>query len=98
MQIENYLFLLTNRKLCDNITITNTKLFERSEEMKLNRIKVSLIMAKKSLTIADIAHDYNATKQRVSCILNSVNITPKTAGKLAKALGVDVTEIIEIES
>ena len=63
--------------------------------MKLNTKSVRVVMAQKSLSLTDVAKNYGSTRQRISCILNSVNITPRTAGKLASALGVDVTEIIE---
>lgn len=63
--------------------------------MKLNIEKIKLIMARKELTVTEIAKRCGKSKQRVSCIFNSVSVTPATAGRLAKALEVDVTEIIE---
>lgn len=63
--------------------------------MQLNKEKINLIMARNELSVTDIANRCNKTRQRISCILNSVNVTPATAGRIAKALGVDVTEIIE---
>lgn len=65
--------------------------------MHLDRGRIKLIMAQKELSVTDLAERCGKTKQRVSCILNSVNVTPKTAGNMAKALGVDVTEIIRDE-
>ena len=63
--------------------------------MHLDKEKIKLIMARKELSVSDIASRCNKTKQRISCILNSVNVTPATAGRIAKALEVDVTEIIK---
>lgn len=63
--------------------------------MRLDREKIKLLMARNDLTMAEIAKRCGKTKQRISCIFNSVNVTPKTAGQIAKALGVDVIEIIE---
>lgn len=63
--------------------------------MHLDKEKIKLIMARKELTVTDIANHCGKTRQRISCILNSVNVTPATAGRIAKALEVDVTEIIE---
>ena len=65
--------------------------------MKLCREKINLIMAREQLSISDIATKCNRSKQRVCSIFNSVKVMPKTAGIIAKALGVDVTEIIEDE-
>lgn len=63
--------------------------------MHLSREKIKLIMAQKELSVTELAERCGKTKQRISCILNSVSVNPKTAGNMAKALGVDVTEIIE---
>lgn len=65
--------------------------------MELDRNKINLIMARKGFSAADLAKASNLTRQRINIILNSRNVTPRTVGKIAKALGVDVTEIIETE-
>lgn len=63
--------------------------------MKLSREKIDLFMAKKAWDAPDLANAYGATRQRINNILNARQVRPKTAGKLAQALGVDVTEILE---
>lgn len=63
--------------------------------MQLNKQKVMLFMAKQELSIADLAERYGVTKQRMSYILNCSKVRPETAGKLARVLKVDVTEIIK---
>lgn len=63
--------------------------------MKLSREKINLIMARKNLTVGDLADAYGASVQRIHVIFNSKKVAPLTAGKMATALGVDVTEIIE---
>lgn len=63
--------------------------------MHLDMEKVKIIMARQGLTATEIAERCGKTKQRISTVFNSVNISPKTAGMIAAALGVDVTEIIE---
>lgn len=65
--------------------------------MVLSREKINIELAKKNWSVTDLAKVSNLTRQRVNIILNSRNITPKTVSKIAKALGVDVTEIIETE-
>lgn len=67
---------------------------ERRNEMHLNKERIKLIMAQKELSVSEVAERCGKTKQRVSCIFNSINVTPKTAGQIARALEVDVTEII----
>ena len=63
--------------------------------MRIDKEKVHILMARKELTVADIANNCGKTRQRISCIMNSLNVSPRTAGMIAKALGVDVTEIVE---
>ena len=63
--------------------------------MELNREKVNLALARKSMTVTDLADTYGVSRARMNVILNSRRITYVCAGRLAKALGVDVTEIIE---
>lgn len=62
--------------------------------MHLDKEKIKLLMARREMSVTDLAERCGKTKQRVSCILNSVNVTPKTAGMVARVLEVDVTEII----
>ena len=63
--------------------------------MELNRNKINLAMARKGFGITNLAKVYGVSSQRMRIILNSRKVSPATAGKLAKALGVDVTEILE---
>ena len=63
--------------------------------MNINREKVCLAMARKCYKTKDLAKKMGISRSRVNTILNSVNIQPSTIGKIAAALDVDVTEIIE---
>ena len=63
--------------------------------MKLNRDKVNIAMARKKMTVMDLAKAYGVSRARINVILNSQVITPVCAGRVAEALGVDVTEIID---
>lgn len=47
------------------------------------------------MTVTQLAERCGISRNRVNVILNSRTVSPMTAGKLAKALEVDVTEIIE---
>ena len=62
--------------------------------MKLDRSKVDIAMARKKMTTTQLAKAYGVSRARMSIILNSTDITPACAGKVAEALSVDVTEII----
>ena len=63
--------------------------------MELSRSKIDLAMARNNLTINQVAEKYGVSSQRIRIILNSKNITPAVAGRMAKALKCDVAEIIE---
>ncbi len=63
--------------------------------MKLNRDKVNIAMARKMMTVTDLAKAYGVSRARMNVILNSQVLTPVCAGRVADALGVDVTEIID---
>ena len=63
--------------------------------MMLNYDKVRLATARNSFSVPDLAKVYGISRQRMQVIINSRNVSTKTAGRLAKALAVDVTEIID---
>lgn len=65
--------------------------------MKLSAEKIEVIRAEKQITIQELAARYGASYQRTRAVINSKNVHAITAGRIAKALGVDVTEIIETE-
>lgn len=65
-------------------------------DLKLNKKKILVLLARSGKTMTELAKDYGCTQQSISALLlRSDRVKPITAGKIAKALGVDVTEIIE---
>lgn len=62
--------------------------------MELSREKINLQMARKCWRVQDLAEAYGASRNRINILLNQREISVVTAGRLAKALGVDVTEIL----
>lgn len=64
--------------------------------MKINKDKVLICMARKGITNKTMAEEYGCSRQYISIILSKGSVKPATAGKIAKALGVDVTEIIDL--
>lgn len=63
--------------------------------MKLDRNKVELVRARKQMSVTNIADTYGVSRARMNAILNQRNVTALCAGRLAKALGCDVVDIIE---
>ena len=62
--------------------------------MTLSREKIDVEMARKTLTVSGLASKYGVSRARMNIILNSQSVTTACAGRLADALGVDVTEIL----
>lgn len=65
--------------------------------MKIDKKKFELVRARKCMGPKEIKAA-GFPLGTLSTALNSENVRPETAGRLAKALGVDVTEIIEEEN
>lgn len=63
--------------------------------LSVDRRKYELCLARKRLTTTEMASRMNISRQRLAAILNQRNVSPEVVGRLARALGVDVTEIIE---
>lgn len=63
--------------------------------MKVNRQKLEIAMARACMNINAIAQKAVMPRPTVNNALTGRNIKPETAGRIAAALGVDVTEIIE---
>lgn len=62
--------------------------------MELDRKKVNIAMARKKMNVKALAEAYGVSRSRMNIILNSRTVTPASIGRLAEALGTDVTEII----
>ena len=62
--------------------------------MKLNRKKYELARARACKGFKDIISE-GVPKGTLCRVINGEDARPETIGKIAKALGVDVTEIIE---
>lgn len=63
--------------------------------MKINRDKVDVCRARKKKSVAELAESYGVSRARMNVILSQREVSVVSAGRLAEALGVDVTEIIE---
>lgn len=63
--------------------------------MTLSDSKIALAMARQQLSKTQLAEKAGMSRNRLNVLLNSKKITPVSAGRVAAALQVDVTEIIE---
>ena len=65
--------------------------------MKANREKLRLAMARACMNPQDLAKAAEMPPQTVNGVLRGRSVRPATIGRIAKALGVDPTEILEKE-
>lgn len=63
--------------------------------MRLNRTKISLLMAKLLISQASLAAKAGISRQTMSAVMNGRNCRPELLGKISAALGVEPDEIIE---
>ncbi len=65
--------------------------------MKLSRTKTEKLMFLKGWGQNELAEQSTVSRATISLFMNGKNITPKSAHKLANALGVGVMDILEEE-
>lgn len=63
--------------------------------MKANRRKLELAMAKACMNTSDLQKAAGMPRPTVNSVIGGRSSRPGTIGRIAKALGVDVTEIID---
>lgn len=66
--------------------------------MRADIIKIRIIMANACVEIRDLQKKANMPRPTLNNVLSGRSVRPATLGKVAKALGVDVREIMEVES
>ena len=66
--------------------------------MTISDSKFEMAMARQAMTKTSLAEKAGMSRNRLNVVLNSKKVTPMVVGRIAKALGVDVTEILEDES
>ena len=65
--------------------------------MKLDVMKIKMILAKKEMNQVDLAVACGVERQQINGILYRGTCSLKTLGRIAKALGVDPAEILKKE-
>lgn len=66
--------------------------------MRINTRSINLLLARQSITKSELAKRSGLTKQATCQLIKRGTCEPRTAGKIARALGVDVEELIEHET
>lgn len=71
---------------------------ENAYMLRLNIEKIRLAQARDCLTITELSEKASLGKGTLEKIFNGQrNATPKTIGKLAKALNMDVEQLVDIK-
>lgn len=65
--------------------------------MKINALKVQILMGEKGLTIKRLAELSGVSRQTISCIISGKGCTPQVAYKIATALEQKLEEIVRKE-
>lgn len=63
--------------------------------MKIDIDKLNICRSRNKMSVKALAEAYGVSRTRMNVILNQREVSIVSAGRLAEALGVDVTEIIE---
>ena len=63
--------------------------------MKINALKMQILMGKKNLTIKELAYKSAVSRQTISCIKAGKSCSPQVAYKLSQALDIDMQELLE---
>ena len=66
--------------------------------MRANREKIEIAMARKCMNTAELIAATQMPRATVVKVVNCREVRPATIGRVAKALCVDVTELLEDES
>lgn len=64
-------------------------------KVKINQIKLAILMVKRDWNTEETAKNAGVARQTVSYIKNGKSCTDRTAIKIANALGVEVTDLLE---
>ena len=63
--------------------------------MYISSVKIETLLAKNDMTKAALAKKCGISRQNISTIIRRGTCEPKTAGKIAAGLGVQVEEILK---
>ena len=63
--------------------------------MKISAQRIDTILAERGMTKVSLAESSGISRQNISTIIRRGTCEPRTAGKLAAGLGVDVADILD---
>ena len=63
--------------------------------MRVNALKMQILMGKKNLTIKELAYKSAVSRQTIACIKAGKSCSPQVAYKLSQALDIDMQELLE---
>lgn len=63
--------------------------------MRINRKKLAVLLIEKDMKVLQLVEKSGVSRCTVSAVRSGKSCSPETARRLAEALGVDVTEILE---
>lgn len=63
--------------------------------MRINALKMLVLMGKQGMNIGQLAKASGVSRQTISCIKSGKSCTPTVACKIASALHVDINEMLE---
>lgn len=65
--------------------------------MRANILNIKIVMAKECLSVHDICKNSQLPKTTLNNVMSGRSVRPATLGRVARALGVDVSDIMELE-
>lgn len=65
--------------------------------MRIDRVKLITEMARRDLKVQELAEKAGISRMTVTAVRGGKSCSANTAGHIARALGVDVTEILQEE-
>ena len=65
--------------------------------MRINSFRINAQLARQGMTQSELAKKAGTTRQALSTLIRRGTCEPRTAGRIAAALGVDVEELIDRE-
>lgn len=66
--------------------------------MRIDRVKLIAEMARQDMTVKTLVEKSGVSRMTITSVRSGKSCSDQTAGKLAKALGVDVREIMKEEA
>ena len=66
--------------------------------MTINAVRIELFLAERGMTKAALAEKCGVSRQNISTIIRRGTCEPRTVGKLAAGLGVNVADIVREEA